>query len=116
MASPAFWAIAVPRDNLSIGNPLLHRERFSCTLFLSRAILLNKLSPPCSRFLQGPATDRSVVKAMRDAINSGTEFRGMVTNYSRTGTLLYNNLVMTPVKNKDGTVTHYTGIQVGTWS
>jgi hypothetical protein len=53
---------------------------------------------------------------MRDAINSGTEFRGMVTNYSRTGTLLYNNLVMTPVKNKDGTVTHFTGIQVGTWS
>lgn len=66
-----------------------------------------------SRFLQGPKTDRAVVVAMRDAINSGSEFRGMVTNYSRTGTLLYNNLVMTPVKNRDGTVTHYTGIQVG---
>eukprot|EP00243_Klebsormidium_subtile_P001122 TRINITY_DN11902_c0_g3_i2.p1 TRINITY_DN11902_c0_g3~~TRINITY_DN11902_c0_g3_i2.p1 ORF type:complete len:256 (-),score=52.89 TRINITY_DN11902_c0_g3_i2:83-850(-) len=63
------------------------------------------------RFLQGPATDRAVVVAMRDAINSGSEFRGMVTNYSRTGTLIYNNLVMTPVKNRDGTVTHYTGIQ-----
>nr|AML77085.1 putative LOV domain-containing protein [Interfilum paradoxum] len=63
------------------------------------------------RFLQGPETDRATVKAMRDAIISGSEFRGMVTNYSRTGTLLYNNLVMTPVKNKDGTVTHYTGIQ-----
>ncbi|GAQ84101.1 PYP-like sensor domain (PAS domain) containing protein [Klebsormidium nitens] len=63
------------------------------------------------RFLQGPKTDRAVVVAMRDAINTGSEFRGMVTNYSRTGTLLYNNLVMTPVKNRDGTVTHYTGIQ-----
>nr|AML78406.1 putative LOV domain-containing protein [Coleochaete irregularis] len=63
------------------------------------------------RFLQGPATDPATVKAMRTAIKEGSEFRGIVRNYSRTGIHLWNNLVMRPIKNARGFVTHYTGIQ-----
>nr|AML76458.1 putative LOV domain-containing protein [Entransia fimbriata] len=63
------------------------------------------------RFLQGPESIPDTVRAMRKAINEGKEFRGVIRNYTRTGVHLWNNLVMSPVKNKDGFVTHYTGIQ-----
>lgn len=64
------------------------------------------------RFLQGPDTDDNVTQEMRNCIDAGREFRGRVLNYSKQGKKMWNDLVMSPVKDANGKVTHYTGIQV----
>nr|AML77441.1 putative LOV domain-containing protein [Nephroselmis pyriformis] len=63
------------------------------------------------RFLQGPDSDPEVINEMRRCINLGEEFVGEIINYSKDGRRLFNRLIMSPVRNKDGIVTHYTGIQ-----
>ena len=63
------------------------------------------------RFLQGPGTDRETVRAMREAIAKGKEFHGRLMNYHKNGTSLVNSLVMSPLRDEKGVVTHFIGIQ-----
>ena len=63
------------------------------------------------RFLQGPGTDRDTIRAMREAIARGKEFHGRLMNYHKNGTSLVNSLVMSPLRDEKGIVTHFIGIQ-----
>ena len=63
------------------------------------------------RFLQGPGTDRETIRAMREAIARGKEFHGRLMNYHKNGTSLVNSLVMSPLRDEKGIVTHFIGIQ-----
>jgi len=63
------------------------------------------------RFLQGPGTDGETVRAMREAIARGEEFHGRLMNYHKNGTSLVNSLVMSPLRDEKGRVTHFIGIQ-----
>ncbi len=63
------------------------------------------------RFLQGRDTDEQTVKKLRAAIESRTPCRVTLLNYRRNGTPFYNDLMMTPVANDEGIVTHFIGIQ-----
>ena len=63
------------------------------------------------RFMQGPLTDRAAVQAMSVQLRSGQEVRTTIVNYRRSGVAWWNDLVISPVRDGLGTVTHFIGIQ-----
>ncbi len=63
------------------------------------------------RFLQGPGTDRATVAALREGIRSGGEVSVTLLNYRKDGTAFWNQLAMSPVRDGEGTLTHYVGVQ-----
>jgi PAS domain S-box-containing protein len=63
------------------------------------------------RFLQGPDTDPETVKNIREAIASEQEINAILLNYKKDGTPFWNDLTITPVRDDDGKVTHFIGVQ-----
>jgi PAS domain S-box-containing protein len=63
------------------------------------------------RFLQGKDTEEEPVEELRRAIRNGDETTVELLNYTKNGKPFWNRLSITPLKNKEGKVTHYVGIQ-----
>lgn len=63
------------------------------------------------RFLQGPATDRIVLDAMRRAVGFGEEFRGQIVNYRRDGSPYVIEWKLAPMRDSAGTITHWVAVQ-----
>jgi PAS domain S-box-containing protein len=63
-------------------------------------------------FLQGRDRDQPAIGALRDAIRDGRSQTVTLRNYRRDGTLFWNELHITPVRDPDGTVRHYLGVQI----
>jgi PAS domain S-box-containing protein len=63
------------------------------------------------RFLQGEETDPEAVARVRSAIEEERSVRVTLRNYRRDGTPFWNELEVTPVRDADGTVTHFVGFQ-----
>lgn len=63
------------------------------------------------RFLQGSGTDRAVVKHIRDSLQAGITVADTLLNYRKDGTPFWNQVVISPVRDALGTVTHHVGIQ-----
>nr|AML78326.1 putative LOV domain-containing protein [Eleusine coracana] len=64
------------------------------------------------RFLQGPDTDRDEVAKIRDAVKTGRSFCGRLLNYRKDGTPFWNMLTVTPIRDDDGKVIKFIGMQV----
>lgn len=54
------------------------------------------------RLLQGPDTDRAVVKKMREAVEARRDIAVEVLNYRKDGTPFWNSLYLSPVKDENG--------------
>jgi PAS domain S-box-containing protein len=63
------------------------------------------------RFLQGEETAESAVTRMREAIAQREPTTVEVLNYRRDGSTFWNRVHLLPVRDEDGTVTHYVGFQ-----
>jgi PAS domain S-box-containing protein len=63
------------------------------------------------RILQGPKTDRDVLKKIRIALQEGRVFSGQAINYRKDGTEFWNEWHIEAIKNNNGTITHYMAIQ-----
>lgn len=63
------------------------------------------------RFLQGPERDQPELDRLRNAIATGTNASVLLRNYRKDGTLFWNNLQISPVRDEAGVVTHFVGIQ-----
>ncbi len=63
------------------------------------------------RFLQGPGTDPGFVPRIRAAMAARTTFADTVLNYRKDGTPFWNQVVISPVLDAEGEVTHFVGIQ-----
>jgi PAS domain S-box-containing protein len=63
------------------------------------------------RFLQGPETDPQVVSQIREAVRSGSPFSGQILNYRKDGTPFWNYLRILPIRDTDGKLTHFVGVQ-----
>lgn len=63
------------------------------------------------RLLQGPDTDPQTVRQMREAIRNGHECRVTILNYRRDGAPIWLELLIAPVVNSAGQITHHVGVQ-----
>jgi len=63
------------------------------------------------RFVQGPETDPAAVATIRDAIREGRQTTVQMLNYGKDGTPFWNELLVSPVRDDAGVVTHYVGVQ-----
>lgn len=57
--------------------------------------------------LQGPQTDRGVIEKLAIAIQDGRACRVIVRHYRKNGTPFWNEVTLSPVKNRTGLVTEY---------
>src|SRR5690349_11492114 len=64
------------------------------------------------RFLQGPDTEPAAVQRIREALSEMRETRVTLRNYRRDGTPFHNELLIAPVHDEDGEVTHVVGMQL----
>jgi PAS domain S-box-containing protein len=63
------------------------------------------------RFLQGEDTDQPGLTAIREAIRDRRETTAILRNYRKDGTPFWNELSLSPIRNRQGEVTHFVGIQ-----
>ena len=63
------------------------------------------------RFLQGPETDPAGPAAIRAALEAGEEVTVTLLNRRRDGTAFWNQVSINPIRDADGVVTHFVGIQ-----
>nr|AML78527.1 putative LOV domain-containing protein [Pandorina morum] len=64
------------------------------------------------RFLQGPGTDPMTVDQIREAIRTGTEITVRILNYTKQGRPFWNMFTMAPMRDQDGSVRFFVGVQV----
>ena len=64
------------------------------------------------RFLQGADTDPVAVARIRTALDQQRAVATVIRNYRRDGTPFWNQVVISPVVDEAGRVTHHIGIQV----
>ncbi len=63
------------------------------------------------RFLQGTDHQQPGLDAIRQAIRQGTEAKAELRNFRKDGSLFWNELYIAPVKDPQGRLTHFIGIQ-----
>ncbi|MCE8034510.1 EAL domain-containing protein [Halomonas sp. MCCC 1A11057] len=63
------------------------------------------------RFLQGRETDAEAMAQLRQAISERREINVTLCNYRKDGTPFWNDLYLAPVKDGEGAVTHFVGVQ-----
>lgn len=64
------------------------------------------------RFLQGSETEAALVTKLRRAVRDRTEVRVTLRNYRKDGTMFWNDLLMSPILDETGTLTHFVGMQL----
>lgn len=63
------------------------------------------------RFLQGEKSDPNTIKLIREAIKNEVQLQTEILNYKKDGSPFWNELSINPVRNDEGEVTHFIGIQ-----
>ena len=63
------------------------------------------------RFLQGEETDPATVKQLQVGITEQREVHVVIRNYRHDGTVFWNDLHISPVRDENGQVTHFVGVQ-----
>lgn len=63
------------------------------------------------RFLQAQDRMQEERETIKNAVKHGEECKVEIRNYRKNGTLFWNELIISPVKNGDGAVTHFIGVQ-----
>lgn len=61
--------------------------------------------------LQGPETDINALNEIKNALTQGRGCEVTLKNYRKNGEAFWNELTISPVRDKDGTITHFIGIQ-----
>ncbi len=63
------------------------------------------------RFLQGADTDPAAIEELKQAIQNGRACKVDLLNYRKDGHSFWNRLSLTPLRNKNGDITNFIGIQ-----
>jgi sigma-B regulation protein RsbU (phosphoserine phosphatase) len=61
--------------------------------------------------LQGPDTDPESIRKITDAVREGRSCEVIIKNYRKDGTPFWNDLLISPVHDDSGNLTHYIGVQ-----
>lgn len=63
------------------------------------------------RILQGPKTDRAVLDRLRERLEQGLNFHGEAINYRKDGSEFVMAWDIEPIRDADGTITHWVSTQ-----
>ena len=63
------------------------------------------------RFLQQGQNDQPGLTLIREALQQGREIKAIVRNYRKDGSPFWNELAISPIRNHEGKLTHFVGIQ-----
>ncbi len=63
------------------------------------------------RFLQGDKTDPQAIEKIRQSLKNQQGCEVVLQNYRKDGTLFWNDLTISPVRDADGCLTHFIGVQ-----
>ena len=63
------------------------------------------------RFLQGDERNQPGVTLIREAIAQERETTAVIRNFRKDGSFFWNELALSPIRNRDGVLTHFVGIQ-----
>ena len=63
------------------------------------------------RFLQGGEHNQPGVTLLREALRDQREVTAIIKNFRKDGTSFWNELSLSPIRNRDGALTHIVGIQ-----
>lgn len=63
------------------------------------------------RFLQGEETDPNTLNQLREGIAAQREVHVVIRNYRQNGTVFWNDLYISPVRDENGQVSHFIGVQ-----
>jgi PAS domain S-box-containing protein len=63
------------------------------------------------RFLQGSERNQPGLTLIREALRDQREVTAIIKNFRKDGTSFWNELSLSPIRNRDGEVTHFVGIQ-----
>ncbi len=66
------------------------------------------------RFLEGPEANQPALEHLRSAIKVGSDCVVNLRNYRKDGRLFWNELSISPVRDTEGRLTHYIGVQTDT--
>lgn len=95
-------------DALAPGNPIVYANRGFERLTGYSASDIMGLS--CG-FLQGPATSPAAVAEIRAALAGQRQCTVELQNYRKDGTIFWNRLSITPIRDRSGQLTHFIGVQ-----
>ncbi|GHE44594.1 ATP-binding protein [Sphingobacterium griseoflavum] len=95
-------------DNRLPDNPIIyHNAAFEkITGYSKREIIGHNC-----RFLQGEDRQQPARAKIKEAIQKGQHITVEIRNYTKQGDLFWNELYISPVKDSDGQVTHFIGVQ-----
>jgi len=63
------------------------------------------------RILQGPDTCKKTLATLKKNLSQGKSFQGELKNYTKDGDPYWLDISITPVKDHNGVITHYTAIE-----
>lgn len=90
------------------GNPLIYvNSAFEKLTGYRKAEVIGK---NC-RLLQGPNTNPEHIQQISEALQAGKGVEITLLNYRKDGSEFYNQLTLSPIQQRDGSVSHFIGIQ-----
>lgn len=72
---------------------------------------LDEIIGKTPRIMQGPETDWSVIRRLRDDLDHGRPFEGKSKNYRKDGSAFIMEWTIAPVLDEENRVTHYVALQ-----
>uniref|UniRef100_A0ACD5XQ38 Uncharacterized protein n=1 Tax=Avena sativa TaxID=4498 RepID=A0ACD5XQ38_AVESA len=108
-ALSAFQQTFVVSDASRPGHPIMYASAgfFNMTGYTSKEVVGRNC-----RFLQGSGTDPAEIAKIRQALADGSNYCGRVLNYKKDGTAFWNLLTIAPIKDEEGRVLKFIGMQV----
>lgn len=88
--------------------PLIYVNRAFCEM---SGYLADEVVGRNCRFLQGEDRDQDARYIIREALASGNHCLVLLKNYRKDGSFFWNELIISPIRDKDGKLTHFVGVQ-----
>ncbi|BBN20553.1 hypothetical protein Mp_Vg00600 [Marchantia polymorpha subsp. ruderalis] len=107
-ALTSFQLAFVVCDALNPEYPVLYASAgfFSMTGYTAKEVVGRNC-----RFLQGQYTDAKDIEMIRDALVNRKSFSGKLLNYKKDGIPFWNLLTISPIKDEEGRIIKYIGMQ-----